>query len=238
MLSLIALLLANAGLTSAATATQPILHTDDTWRYKNATELRGRFNETHDDSTVVRVQGDAIVLRLHGVDSTLQPTELLVGSDWSRFRSVNGKEVAVNRPFAFPLTPSKTWTVDYTEQHPNRDHLSEHLVSRYTVVGPERVTVAAGTFDAIKVEGTGTWTAVAAPAIVGVVSTRTDAQGAAVTNRLDRQTAGETSGRLYRAFWYVPAVKRAVKTVEEYYDGSGVRYESHTSELESFRVAE
>jgi hypothetical protein len=45
------------------------------------------------------------------------------------------------------------------------------------------------------------------------------------------------SGRTYKAFWYAPEVKRGVKSVEEYYSGSGVRTERYTGELESFKIA-
>lgn len=219
-------------------AVQPALHADDTWRYKNSTELKGRFGETHDESTVVRTQADAVLLKVHALDSPLQPTELLVGSDWSRFRSVDGREQVVNRPFSFPLTTGKTWTVDFSESNPNRNLSNEHWVTNYKVVGVERVTVPAGTFDAIKVEATGQWTATIAQAVTGIATTRSDAQGVAVANRIDRQSPHDATGRIYKAFWYVPAVKRAVKIVEESYDSGGARSESHISELESYKVTQ
>jgi hypothetical protein len=43
------------------------------------------------------------------------------------------------------------------------------------------------------------------------------------------------TGRTYKAFWYAPEVKRWVKSVEEYYGSGGVRNESYTTELESFK---
>jgi hypothetical protein len=44
------------------------------------------------------------------------------------------------------------------------------------------------------------------------------------------------SGRTYKAFWYVPEVRRWVKSVEEYYGSGGVRNERYTAELESFKL--
>ncbi len=222
---------------SAVTAEAPLLQPGDTWRYKNTVELNGRFAETHDESSIVRTEGDAVVVRVHQVDSTLQPTEILLGNDWSRFRSVDGQEQVVNRPFAFPLQPAKSWTVEYRESNPNRQHSSERLNLTYRVVGGERVTVPGGAFDTIKVEATGQWTATIAPAVTGSAVVRSDAQGAAVVNRLDRQVAHDATGRLYKAFWYAPAVKRAVKTIEEYYGSNGIRSETRTSELEGFTPA-
>lgn len=217
---------------------QPVLHANDSWHYKNTIELEGHFSETHDESTVVRTQADALVLKVHASDSPLQPTELLVGSDWSRFRSVDGQEQVVNRPFSFPLAMGKTWSLDFRETNPNRNFSSERWVVNYRVVGTERIVVPAGMFDTVKIEATGHWTATVAPTVTGVVTTRSDAQGVALTNRLDRQVVRDATGRLYKAFWYSPQVKRAVKVVEESYNSAGVRTERRTSEIESFKVTE
>jgi hypothetical protein len=46
------------------------------------------------------------------------------------------------------------------------------------------------------------------------------------------------SGRTYKAFWYVPEVRRWVKSVEQYYGSGGVRNERYTGELESVKPAE
>ena len=48
---------------------------------------------------------------------------------------------------------------------------------------------------------------------------------------------GCASGRTYMAIWYVPEVKRWVKSMEEYYTPGGVRNERYVSELERFEVA-
>jgi hypothetical protein len=45
------------------------------------------------------------------------------------------------------------------------------------------------------------------------------------------------TGRLYKAFWYVPEIGRWVKSDEEYYGSNGVRTQRFTSELESFKHA-
>ena len=216
---------------------QPVVHANDSWHYKNTIEQQGHFTESHDESTVVRTQADAILLRIHMLDSPLQPTEVLVGDDWARRRSVDGQEIVVNRPFAFPLVAGKTWALDYRETDPNRNLSSERWEIHYQVVDVEPVTVPAGTFDAVKIEATGRWTGTLANAVTGIATTRSDEQGVAVTNRLDRQTPHDATGRLYKAFWYVPAVKRAVKVVEEVYSSNGTRTESRTSELESYAVA-
>jgi hypothetical protein len=50
-----------------------------------------------------------------------------------------------------------------------------------------------------------------------------------------KTTTTQVTGRLYKAFWYVPEIGRWVKSVEEYYGSNGVRNERYTSELESFK---
>ncbi len=235
MLLVLGLVLA-ASLPVADHADAPALRAGDSWRYKNITELQGKFSETHDESSVERLEGDVVLLRVHQVDSTLQPTEVLVGTDWARSRSVDGKEQVVNRPFDFPLVPAKTWTVEYSEDEPNRNLAHERFAINYRVVGTEQVTVPAGTFSAIKIEATGRWTATTAPSTTGVAVTRSDDQGAAVVNRVDRRNAREVTGRLYKAFWYAPEVKRAVKMVEEFYNTAGQRSERRESDLEAFNA--
>jgi hypothetical protein len=54
------------------------------------------------------------------------------------------------------------------------------------------------------------------------------------TNRATPQTV---TGRLYKAFWYVPSVKRWIKTDEEYFNTSGARSEVSSDELESYKLA-
>lgn len=47
----------------------------------------------------------------------------------------------------------------------------------------------------------------------------------------------EQTGKTYKAFWYVPAVGRWVKSVEEYYDANGMRNARYSNELVSFKRA-
>jgi hypothetical protein len=157
--------------------------------------------------------------------------------DWSRFRNVDGVETTVNRPFAFPLVQGKHWEIDYTESNPNPAHRSEHFHSTYTVVGWEQVKVPAGTFNALKIEGDGNWTAVLAPAVGVASQSRVTGSGATTVMQSQKVSPQTVSGRTYKLFYYVPAVKRWVKSVEEYYSGGEVRTERYTDELESFKPA-
>ena len=215
----------------------PAVKPQDSWIYGHTVEDRTGWHHTRVEHTVVRVGSSDILLAIKEAGSTAPPREQLVGADWSRFRNVNGKEVVVNRPFAFPLVPGKTWEVEYTEEHPNAEHSKEHVQLRFTVVGWEDVTVPAGTLRAMKVEAEGHWTADLAPAASAATASRVDAQGATVVMRTNKVIPQTATGRLYKAFWYSPDAKRSAKALEEYYGSNGVRTERLTDELESFKPA-
>jgi hypothetical protein len=156
--------------------------------------------------------------------------------DWHRVRAVNGVETVVNQPLDFPLTVGKHWEVHYREEHPNKDHAWEDFSSTYTVVGVEHVEVAAGKFDAIKIEAEGRWLAETAPSNTIATAAQGASGTATITTQIGTANARRIEGRTYKAFWYVPSVRRWVKSVEEYYASSGERSERRTAELDSYQL--
>ncbi len=217
----------------------PKLSVNDSWTYQDTVQNRvAGWRQTRTESTVTRAGTSAIGLSNKVVGSTMPPRDLLASADWSRSRNVDGHDTVVNRPFAFPLSIGKSWTVEYTETNPNRGHSSEHFRNVYKVVGWEDVTVPAGRFHAIKVESDGDWSAVIAPGMGAATGTRVDAQGSTTVVQTARTTSQTVSGHTYKAFWYAPEVKRSVKTLEEYYDGNNVRNESFMDELVAYKLAE
>lgn len=221
----------------AQSAGAPSVRANDTWTYRNTVQRRGGWHQADIAFTVTRVESGTIALDVKQAGSPMPPHEVLADRDWSRTRSVNGHLTVVNRPLAFPLSVGKTWLIDYTEDHPNRQHSSEHFHTVYKVVGWEDVSVPAGTFHALKIEGEGQWSAAVAPAVAAVSGARVDAQGTTTLMQTRRITPRVATGRLYKAFWYVPAAKRWVKSLEEYYDSNGVRNEMYMDELESYKVS-
>jgi hypothetical protein len=222
----------------AQTADQPTLQAGDSWVYTDTVETGQQgFSRKDELITVERVDSTDVLVSTKQDGSNQAPVESMTGLDWSRSRDINGKQEVVNRPFDFPLREGKKWTVDYTELHPNRQHSSESFHSDYVVTGWEDIQVPAGKFRALKVEAEGQWTAVLAPA--AIAGSQAIATPGAVTTVTQAQHVGSrtASGRLYKAFWYVPAEKRFVKSVEEYYDSKGVRFQRFTSELSSSKVA-
>ena len=220
----------------AQSVSPPHVVAGDTWTYVVTTEDRGGWRQNRAQSTVERASATSIAVETRVVGSTMPPSERLMGADWSRMRSVNGHETVVNRPLTFPLAPGRSWTVEYVEDHPNREHATERFRSPYKVLGWEDVTVPAGTFHALKIEAEGEWSATLAPAVGSVSGARVDAQGSTTLVQTNRVTAATATGRTYKGFWYAPEVKRWVKSVEEYYDANGRRTERHAEELESYRA--
>lgn len=209
----------------------------DSWTYQSTVENRKGWQQTRNESTVIRASASGILVSNNQVGSTMPPTEQLFGADWSRERSVNGHSTIVNQPLAFPLHIGKSWEVEYAEDNPTREHKSERRRTTYKVTGWEDVSVPAGTFHALKIEAEGDWSAVMAPTVGAVTGTRTDAQGTTAVVQTSRITPMIAAGRLYKAFWYVPEVKRCVKALEEYFDANNVRNQRFLDELMSFKVA-
>lgn len=220
----------------AQTAPVPTLAVDDSWSYLSTIEIGTNWRQTHQQVSITHAGAGSVGISTKEVGSNAPARESLTNPDWSRTRSVNGHETVVNRPFAFPLTVGKSWTVEYTEDNPNRQHTSEHFRTPYKVVGWEDVTVTAGTFHALKIEADGEWSAAVSPAVSAVSGSRVDRQGSATIVQTNRTQPTVISGRTYHAFWYVPAVNRWVKSVEEYYSPTGSRTSSFKDELEAYKL--
>ena len=217
---------------------KPALADGDSWTFRTTNESGTNWRQTHDQWSIVHTGSAGNLISIQEVGSRNPPREFLAPGDWSRERSVNGKQTVVNRPFDFPLFGGKTWTVDFTEDNPpdNRQAKRVHWHVTYTVVGWEKVAVPAGTFDVVKVEGNGEWTAEVAPADAAVAGGRKDDQG--TTTVVQHRTVVEHTvrGRVYRAFWYAPEIKIFAKVIEEYFNSGGIRTQRLTQELESSKL--
>lgn len=223
----------------AQTLNAPEIKAGDSWTYRVTTEKAASgWSQTRDDTTVTRVTSSSIYYTVKASGSTQPPKELFAGLDWSRVRDVNGKETTVNKPLSFPLTIGKTWTLEYSEPHPNKTFRSEDWSTRFVVVGYETVEVPAGKFKALKIEAEGHWTAELEPTQSVVQSAQINADGVSAGTVAQKTAQKTVTGRTYKAFWYAPEMKRWVKSIEEYYGSGGARNESYTGELESFKPGE
>lgn len=219
----------------AQTLELPAVKAGDTWKYRSTVEKGSNgWTQTEDEILVSRVTSSSIYYSTKQSGSTQPPKDLIAGLDWRRTRDINGTETVVNQPLEFPLSTGNSWTVEYTEQHPNKAHTFEQWQRTYKAVGYETVEVPAGRFHALKIEAEGRWTAEREPAHAIVQSAEASGGNASMVTEVKNTDKAPVSGRTYKAFWYAPEVKRWVKSVEEYYGSGGVRTERYTTELESF----
>ena len=107
--------------------------------------------------------------------------------------------------FVYPLEPGKTWEQKYLYRRPDREFDNEATV---TVVGWEKVTVPAGTFQALKISSV-TWY---------------------------RRKDNNFTGRVATNFWFVPEVKRWVKLESLDRGNNGIIYTDATEELVSYNL--
>jgi len=223
-------------LVHAQTAERPLVQVGDTWTYRQTNDTRSGFKEEREVYEVTRTTASTIYFDARQAGSAQPPKNVFSGVDWRRVRAVNGVETVVNQPLDFPLTVGKHWDVHYREEHPNKGHVWEDFNSTYTVVGIEHVEVAAGKFDAIKIEAEGRWLAETVPSNT-IATAALGASGiSTLATQIDTAGARRIEGRMYKAFWYVPSVRRWVKSVEEYYASGGERSERNTSELDSYQL--
>jgi hypothetical protein len=216
----------------------PTLKAGDSWTYSNTTETGPQGWVRKDQViTVERVDSSDVLVAVKQDGSSQPPIEQMTGLDWSRSRDINGKQQVVNRPFEFPLHQGKKWTVEYTELNPNRTYSSETFHSDYVVTGWEDVEVPAGKFKALKIEAEGQWTGVLTPKVASGTAALGTPGAVTMVSQVNRSGARSVSGKLYKAFWYVPSEKRFVKSVEEYYSDEGVRSQRFTDELASSKLS-
>ena len=238
-------ILLSVSLVSAQTIERPNVKPGDTWTYQSTTELTAnqakqtpaQFIESHYEVTVIRTGSTGILIARKQRGSKLPAMEMLLGSDWSRSRSINGEETVVNRPLQFPLKPGKSWEMKFTENNPNSEFKSYETKLTYTVIGWEEVSVPAGKFKALKIEVDGRWKNEREPSTDTFRGTRTSQGG--TTNLTQSRKSGPTtfSGKLYRIYWYVPEAKTYVKSIEESFFTSGTLSRRITDQVESFKVS-
>jgi hypothetical protein len=197
-----------ANIAFAQTAAQPVLQPQDTWTFRRTTETQPNvWRQMHFEGTVLRSSASTTLMQNKEVDSPNPPREILIGSDWSSFRSLSGKETIVHRPFTFPMSVGKSWDLEFTADHPsNKSHKSETRKLKYRVVGWEEVEVPAGKFKALKIEADGSWSGEIAPRTTASTATQSGAQGATAIAQTVNVTAETVTGRLYQAYWYAPQV--------------------------------
>ncbi len=218
----------------------PVLRAGDHWTYAHVWEKGGTVRRPA--RTEITVQRDerlswpctGLIVTRRELDSDRAPDQWGIGADWGRWRIAGNQRQDLDRPLAFPLYPGETWEIEHWTPDPDSmGYDREGVHHHYAVAGWEDVTVAAGRFFAVKIEVTGKWLATPPAGSVG--------QGPRPTGAPAPKTAWQApssvTGQLYRAYWYVPEVKRWVKQIEVYYDANGAELERHTAQLQDYRVS-
>jgi hypothetical protein len=216
---------------------KPIFKVNDSWTYRiNNRARNGETKERRYILSIIRTSSNGILQSVRAVDSSLPPIEKLVGADFSQVDSINGKEVVVHKPFDFPMEIGKQWEISYEKTNPTKSVKKHTVKLNYKGIGWEEVTVPAGKFQAFKVEVEGTWQNEfnPTPLSAGSVS-QVDQNGATIVMKNQKPTVpAPVIGRMFRSYWYVPAIKRDVKSIEEEFTTDGGLASRNTWELESF----
>lgn len=226
----------------AQTVDRPAFKEGDKWVYSIRVDedKSGTINSSTRkwEASINRAGIHTIILASKAVDSNLPPKESSLNADWSVTRSLNGKNAVTSRPYDFPMQAGKTWKLETLEEKPDSQAKTQKISLQYTVVGWEDVKVAAGTFKALKIEVEGEWAKEFEQRGASTNSaTGTAATGATIVVQARAPyTPPPVSGRMYKAFWYVPAIKRDVKIIEEDMSANGALHKRTTEELESFSV--
>lgn len=98
-----------------------------------------------------------------------------------------------------------------------------------------RGATPAGEFKALKIEGNGTWTLEIPEHVFNNSAIAKTAPNVAITCSARSVVAAKRAiGRFYRLVYYVPAVKRWVKILDENFNSAGVLTFSYSDELKDF----
>lgn len=130
---------------------KPVVKVGDRWKFVVVDPLT-KVARDATEQVVSEVAADGFI-----VVETAPATEAKrqrYDPEWNGFQEVNGRmehQVRVR----FPLEPGKTWSSKYEWINARNRH--GQLDMSYKVGQPERVTVPAGTFEAIPIEASGTW---------------------------------------------------------------------------------
>ena len=154
-------------------------------------------------SDIVEVQADRLVTRLTSSASSETRT-LLFTREWNPCRTMlNSDTLICTGLFKFPLETGKKHSYDKLPNTVGRSHFS----ATCEVKGAEKVTVAAGAFEVVRIECSGFY---------------------------NRVFDGNWSGKFNEVVWYSPAISRIVKSSYNDFNSSGSAFAKTQTELVEF----
>jgi hypothetical protein len=232
-------LAAAADLTQPEIVNKPTFKAKDSWTFRiNDRSRSGETKERHMMLSIVRSSSHSVLQSAKAADSSMPPIEKLLGADLSLSDSINGQSVIVHKPFDFPMQVGKNWKVSYEKENPTKNVKKHRVELQYEGIGWEEVSVPAGKFQAFKVEAEGTWRDEFNPTpLTTGSSSQVDKDGAVIVVKNQKPTVQPPiTGRMFRTYWYVPAIKREVKSVEEQFTTDGSLAGKSMWELESYML--
>jgi len=184
LLALLLLAIPGTGVAQPETVALPEVKVDDRWVYRR-TDRRLKPPTQIYEIRVTFVDSRAIVAVVEGQGGKGQ-TDATWTRDWQSAVSPDGGVVEMEKSLLqFPLAPGRQYPAAWEIRRPNIGGFHVRHERRVTVVGWEDIEVAAGKFRALKIQADGYF------------------------KRLDRNVQDEARN----TFWYVPQVKRWVKSV-------------------------
>lgn len=126
--------------------------------------------------------------------------------DWNAFQDVKGKQELQVR-VVFPLEVGKTWDTKYEWINPRGHH--GRMEMSFKVGSAERITVPAGTFDAVPIDGRGYW-----------YNLTTGSSGAAIEKR-----------------WYAPSARAMIRRTWVTRNANGTPDQNRLFELQEVQLA-
>jgi hypothetical protein len=219
---------------------KPVYSEDDTWGYQVTVDNGKDKAIVHFSLKVVQIYEAGVSIHSQRNDETNRSGEKLFNSDLSFSRNIAGKQTVVDQPFNFPLEVGKQWHLEFAEEKFDAKTKLRTTALHYRAAGWETITVPAGNFEALKIVVDGAWRKELLPG-PNVTSSTVVAGEQGVSVRMDAKKPdlhpATSSGRLFRTYWYVPSIKREVKSIEEDYSSEGQLHRRETSELESVKLA-
>ena len=184
LFALLLLVIPGTGVAQPETVALPEVKVDDRWVYRR-TDRRLKPPTQIYEIRVTFVDARAIVAVVEGQGGKGQSDATWM-RDWQSAVSPDGGVVETQRSLLqFPLVPGRQYQAAWDIRRPGFGEFHVRHERRVTVVGWEDIEVPAGKFRALKIQADGYF------------------------KRLDRQVQDEARNTI----WYVPQVKRWVKSV-------------------------
>lgn len=216
---------------SQAAVGLPDMRVGDSWIVDQTAEKGTNFTQQRVELRLERLDSEAMVVGVRPAGSDKPYEDQMFGRDWSHSHVVGGVETVGERPLAFPMRVGSTWSADFPLLHPHPPVVSAHAHIDFKVTGWQTVTVPAGVFRALRIEGHGAvHFHVAASAVAAIGAT-----GGVSAGQTARQAAHDTDLIKYSEIFYAPAAKRWIKGLDETYNEDNVRVARDTNELASFK---